>query len=151
MQRPRVQLYTGTCTRLACDPLYLQLATDWAVPHPGDPPQWGTRVSLSLITSLTPACRVCNPPLLLLLLRFLIRGKDTVVSSPFPYIHLCTIPSHFLPLASLQAVCLSARTCCPTPVPSPRPLPSLLGTMWRKGLGFVSMSRPWHQPQGERT
>lgn len=50
MQRAKLQLYTGTCTPLKLNPLYLQLATERAVPHPGDPPQWGTCVSLSLIT-----------------------------------------------------------------------------------------------------
>lgn len=63
MQRVKVQLYAGTCTpHTNAQPVYLQLAADWAVPHPGDPLIEGhTCVSLPLITPCTPACPECTP------------------------------------------------------------------------------------------
>lgn len=110
-------------------------------PTQGTPSMRDTCVSLTNYPPYT-SLPSAHPVLLLWLL---IRGKDTVVSSLSPYVHTSSqpflLPSLGFP-PSLPAVCLSPRTCCPTPVFSPRPLPSPLGTMWRKGLGFVSLSRP---------
>lgn len=116
MQRVKVQLYTGTCTPLTHQPIYLQLAADWAVPHPWDPSSLrDTRVSL---TNYTPP--TSNASLPSVHPSLLIRGRDTVVSSQSP------MPSYILPSCPpLLPPCLPPRCLSVTPdVPShPSSLP----------------------------
>lgn len=106
MQRVKVQLYTGTCTPLthAHTRPPIPAAGYWlSCSPPRGPPQWGTRVSPSLITPLTPACQVCTPS------SFLIR-YCSFISVP---IHL---PSYFPSLGfppSLLPVCHPGRAVPP--------------------------------------
>lgn len=96
-------------------------------------------VSLSLITPIHQLAK-CAP----LVSPVGPNKKKKIEESHLSLIHPCILrPSYFLPqLPSPQAVCLSPRQGFHSAVFCPKPLASPLGAMRRKGLGFISLSRP---------